>query len=556
MQDCAKSLSQRVSRFRRVTHLVCGSAFGCLCVHAHRELDIAAATEQQLFQRTGAPIHSAYAVAQLRVLYNKEPQLSSVTDQIVQWQTLPSLCLRRWTTRQQQGVVAVEHDNDNEQDQPDVPISYSEASWTGLLNFHTCQYETKMLDLLPESCRKALPKLADFDDDSWWRRRQPQQLQISPSFLGPRYANRWTMLQKARFFLGIGDGACANVGSKCWTPNRIACTVGTSAAARICLPLDTICSSIVPSTNSNASSGENCHASLLDIPSGLFCYRIDKSHILVGGALTDGGSVVEWATQLLNLSTNEDNSGNADDGNKRRTLRNCMDQVKTLLQADYDDHDSNNKNDSNMLVVAPFLSGERSTGYRSSATGGMLGLTRDTTPAHFLKASMEGVTLRVLAIIQLLLQCIPKLVMSSIGGGRGIVESCRDQERPIIMASGQALEVNGLWRQMIADSTGMDVVWDESTHEGTSRGVACLVAMALSASLLSKEHAARSADGNDNGIASAGRSWYLREEAVDQALAAISSPRGASAKKYWKRAAAAQNDLIHALSPLYSKEEA
>jgi gluconokinase len=548
------------------------------------------ATEQQLFKKTGAPIHAAYAVAQLRVLY-QERSLSSVTDQIVQWHTLPSLCLSRWrragTVRRRDPPQGVVGENENEGDDADIPISYSEASWTGLLNYHSCQYEPTMLDLLPESCVKALPKLADFDDDAWWRRQQlppppsssssssgtatmspnddcwwrrqqQQQLPISSSsssassFLGPLYANRWPMLQKARFFLGIGDGACANVGSKCWTPNRIACTVGTSAAARICLPLETISSS--GSGSSTASINNTCHVSR-DIPSGLFCYRIDKSHVLVGGALTDGGSVVEWTTQLLNLLTDDDNDDRNHD-NKRRTLRNCMDQVKGLLEADYNDQDGNSC--SSMLVAAPFLSGERSTGYRSGATGAMLGLTRDTTPAHFLKANMEGVTLRILAIVQLLLQCIPNLAMTSLGGegGGGIVKSCHDQERPIIMASGQALEVNGLWRQMIADSTDMDVVWDESTQEGTSRGVACLVAMALSASLLSTEQAARRVDDNDKSIPSAGRLSYLREEAVDRALVTIASPRGANAKKYWERAAASQNDLIQALSQLYSKEEA
>jgi gluconokinase len=82
-------------------------------------------------------------------------------------------------------------------------------------------------------------------------------------------------LRTAQLFLGIGDGACANIGSKCLTGSRIAVTIGTSAAAWVCL-------------RSGLSS------SIITVPNGLFCYRVDKSHILVGGgALTDGGSVIE-----------------------------------------------------------------------------------------------------------------------------------------------------------------------------------------------------------------------------------------------------------------------
>lgn len=64
--------------------------------------------------------------------------------------------------------------------------------------------------------------------------------------------------------------------------NRIAITVGTSAAVRI--------------VDDGASA---CTA-----PEGLWRYRIDRSRTLIGGALTDGGSIVEWCRKLMRLEDN------------------------------------------------------------------------------------------------------------------------------------------------------------------------------------------------------------------------------------------------------------
>lgn len=56
--------------------------------------------------------------------------------------------------------------------------------------------------------------------------------------------------------------------------SRIAVTIGTSAAMRVALKLRVV----------------------LDerISAGLWCYRYSKDMVLLGGALTDGGSMYEW----------------------------------------------------------------------------------------------------------------------------------------------------------------------------------------------------------------------------------------------------------------------
>lgn len=244
----------------------------------------------------------------MRVFYSK--QLDESIKALCNWKTVASICLSRWTGETR------------------LPISYSEASWTGLLDFETCQYERTVLDLLPNACQNHLPDLSDFNE-----------LPLNLNELG-KYWVRWPKLRNTRFFLGVGDGACANVGSGCTTVDQIACTVGTSAAARVCLELP-------------------IRAGLekrFKVESGLFCYRINKTHVLIGGALTDGGSVVEWVRKLLRLSCSSD-------------FQTLMADVKSLVESDYAKEKTHGCRSGTDLTVVPFLSGERSTGFRTGATG-------------------------------------------------------------------------------------------------------------------------------------------------------------------------------------------
>lgn len=415
----------------------------------------------ELYQLTGAPIHSAYALAQLRSFYDN-PSNRDIISRVHKWRTLSSVILSRWTGR------------------ANLPVSFSEASWSGLLNIQNCKYEQKALSLLPKDCRKALPKLADFADLDLSILEKTKQKDPNP------YWEKWPELRSALLFLGIGDGACANIGSKCSTPSRIAVTVGTSAAARICLP---------------HKAGSSAH---ITVPKGLFCYRIDRSHILVGGALTDGGSVVEWVSQLLNLSTSE-------------LFLNCVQNAQKLVNMDIrTKHTYSGK--TQPLIMAPFLSGERSTGYRDGATGAIMGITRETTPAHLMKSCVEGVTLRISAILNLILQAQKEL------SSRATFQCI-----PSVVASGKALEQNAMWRQMIADSSGLKVVLDQDTSEGTSRGVGCLVAAALD--MYDKECSALS----------------LSEEEITKCK--TSEPRQ-KAKEFYGKLSEAQEEFIEAISPL------
>jgi gluconokinase len=123
------------------------------------------------------------------------------------------------------------------------------------------------------------------------------------------------------------------------------------------------------------------------IPSGLWSYRVDAGHHLVGGALTEGGNVYQWATATLRLEENLE---------------------AALLQREPDQHG---------LTVLPLLAGERSPGWATHATGAILGLRLSTSPLDILQAILESVALR-LAQIAGQLAPVLKREAGVVGGGR------------------------------------------------------------------------------------------------------------------------------------------
>jgi gluconokinase len=423
----------------------------------------------RIYQLTGAPIHSAYALAQMRVFYN-QPNNDNL-QALYTWKTIATICLSNWTGENH------------------LPISYSEASWTGLLNFETCKYEPSIVTLLPPLCRDHLPNLADFDELS---------LQLEKN---GKYWTRWPKLQNTRFFLGVGDGACANVGSRCTAVDQIACTVGTSAAARVCLELPI-----------REEATEN-----FSFEPGLFCYRINRTHVLVGGALTDGGSVIEWVRQLLRLSSNSD-------------FQSVMVDVKDLVETDYIKSKSIDTKSRTNLTVVPFLSGERSTGFRSGATGSVIGITRDTNSIQLVKACLESVILRLSCIIELLHATVLKQQQDTSCGPTG-------RQKMKLICSGKALEENMIWRQMLADCEDTDVYMDVA--DATSRGVAILVLISLrffDYSFYFREYSTTVVSETDNNqIIQITKSNATRVEVAS----------------YWSRARQVQESLIHSLTPLY-----
>jgi gluconokinase len=274
-----------------------------------RELDVG-----EVYQRTGCPLHTAYLPARFRWLRRTQPR---VFGSVRRWLDAGTLLHRLWFGR-------------------DVPMSYSVASWSGLLDRRRLVWDEGLLSHL-HLRTGALPALADYVE--------------APQGLSRAHGRRWSALADVPFFLAVGDGAAANVGSGCVDPRRVALTVGTTGAMRIVLP-----------------------GADPEVPPGLWAYRVGKGETLLGGALSEGGNVFAWERDTLRLP--------APSGIEA-----------ALRKLPPDGHG---------LTVLPFVAGERSPGFAAGARACIAGLTSATTPLQILQASLEAVCYRFALVARLL----------------------------------------------------------------------------------------------------------------------------------------------------------
>lgn len=264
-------------------------------------------------QATGCMLHTAYLPAQYHYFQRTQ---SDITQHIHTLTDLGGYLYQQWFGR-------------------DIPISTTVAGWLGLL--HTTQLDWHEAyirqfgcdDLLP-----CLPPLANYD--------------TVQSGLSDGYMKRWQVLQDVPFYLALGDGAVANVGSGAVDPQHMALTIGTTSALRIVKDIKRI-------------------------PDGLWRYLVCDGLPLVGGATSEGGNVYQWVVEELGLD---------------------VDNLETLLAQRLPDHHG--------LTVLPLLAGERSPGWHPDASGTIHGIRRNTSKLDILQAQLEAVAIRLSLIADLL----------------------------------------------------------------------------------------------------------------------------------------------------------
>ena len=206
----------------------------------------------------------------------------------------------------------------------------------------------------------------------------------------------------------FGDGAANNIGGGCTTKQNIALMIGTSGAMRV------------------AFKGEPPTT----LPRSLWSYRASRDRVVVGGALSDGGGLLHWLVNSLNTTVGSEN----------------LQQQLAALEPD-----------AHGLMILPFWSGERSTGWSAEARGGIFGLRQQTTTIEIIRAALEAVAYRFALIANALDEIAP---------GANII------------ATGNALRSSPVWLQIIADVLGRPVMFG-GTPEASIRGAALLALEAL-----------------------------------------------------------------------------
>ncbi len=306
--------------------------------------------ERALHRRTGCLLHTSYVGPRLRWVSNNRPQWLRAS---ARWMSPGEYLFLRLFGRTGCGV--------------------SMASGTGMLDHARMDWDTALLEQLPIGADQLNPVVP-----------------AGEAFVGieAEFATQLPELTSVPWFPAAGDGACSNVGAGCTGPDRVAVMIGTSGALRV--------------MRSTCPEGR---ASEPIAPWGLWKCRWDEDRYLIGGALSNGGNLVDWLRQTLRLPHG--------------------DPEEMLETTEPDGHG---------LTVLPFLAGERCPGWRGDARGAITGLAWSHTPAEIYRAGLEAVAYRFRLI-------------------HALAAPVAEPDH-LVVGTGGALLASPAWAQMLADVLG------------------------------------------------------------------------------------------------------
>jgi gluconokinase len=321
--------------------------------------------EREVHARTGCRFHPSYWPAKLRWL---QVEHSEIARRVRQWMSLGEFLLLTLF-----GQTAT---------------SVAMASGTGLLNLRSCAWDEELRERLGLPVEQ-LPAIAA-EGQTFTRMKEA-------------FARRWPQLSGARWFPAVPDGAANNIGAGCTNEESAVLMVGTSGAMRVLCEVEP----------------------LPALPPELWCYRVDRKRILLGGALSDGGGLYSWMRETLALGSGTE----------------AIERALAAMEPD-----------AHGLTLLPHWAGERSTGWHTTARGAILGLTMHTDALQILRASMEAIAYRFALIADALHAVVPY---------------------KHVIASGGALEASRAWAQIIADVLGRPLLMS-GVREASTRGVVLL----------------------------------------------------------------------------------
>jgi gluconokinase len=198
------------------------------------------------------------------------------------------------------------------------------------------------------------------------------------------------------FVSGASDGALANLGSGIINKTNAAVTVGTSGAVRI-----------------------TSNKYLIDKKRRLFCYYITDGFYITGGAINNGGIVLQWLVE---------NIFREDFSNEQKIKALFNEAAKVNAGSDG-------------LLFLPYILGERSPVWDENAKGSFVGLTGSHTKAHITKSVLEGVCFSLADVMYALEETSGNIKNIYLSGG--ITKSEK-------------------WVQILADISGKNILINES----------------------------------------------------------------------------------------------
>jgi gluconokinase len=205
------------------------------------------------------------------------------------------------------------------------------------------------------------------------------------------YAQQFGIDPLTPFIIGASDGCLANLGSNATQPGDMAITVGTSGAVRMITAQPAY-----------------------DAQERIFNYVLTDELYVSGGALNNGLVLLKWyAASFLQQSIT-----------KAHELAAFVEQAaKAPAGADG-------------LICLPYWQGERAPVWDADAKGVFLGVHTGHTPAHFMRAIIEGINYALLQVSESVQQTVGNVLR--------------------VYASGGFINAP-LWLQWLADALGKEI---------------------------------------------------------------------------------------------------
>ncbi|PWV53808.1 gluconokinase [Chitinophaga sp. S165] len=234
---------------------------------------------------------------------------------------------------------------------------HSTASATGLFNIHELSWNQASLEvagITPGQLPEAVSSDSFIDGLS---ENVARDLGLSPG---------------TRFVAGASDGCLAQLGSNALDKGHATLTIGTSGAVRMAIDRP-----------------------LTDQQGRLFTYVLTPGHFVTGGAINNGGVVLQWYLEAFLQSVTE------------KPL-----QVDAGLQQAL-----STPAGAEGLLCLPYLHGERAPVWDGHAKGAFIGVQPQHTTWHFMRALLEGMAYGLLSITEALEETAGKVEKISVSGG-------------------------------------------------------------------------------------------------------------------------------------------
>ncbi len=273
----------------------------------------------ELYRACGCPVHPTYPLYKILWLREERPAIFCKSSRFI---SAKEYVLQRITG--------------------EYMVDYSLAAGTGLLNIHKLQWEPQAL------------QLAGIAEDRLSTLCSPTTVHHG---LDPLFASRTGLQKDVPVAVGSSDAANSSLGAGAVLPGQATCMLGTSGALRVF-----------------------AHSPVLDSKARTWCYAVDETHWLVGGAINNGGVALSWLKDILNQGFRH---------LPPEALLSFEDVLNLAAKAGAG---------AGGLICLPFIAGERSPNWNANARAAFFGMTLDHNAVHLSRALLEGIAFRLRSV--------------------------------------------------------------------------------------------------------------------------------------------------------------